>query len=105
MAIGRALTTDQAWVDVDLEDLDMNIDDTDLELDGIDAESPQTEEVLPEEEEEELVFDEADGYRSMTARQLVEIERENRWLRFETADFDEYDWTEDLDTDMWRFSH
>jgi hypothetical protein len=101
MAIGRALTTDNVWVDDDPEDLEMNIDDTDLELDGIDPDLL----VEEEEEEEELVFDSADGYRSMTARQRVEIERENRWLRFETADFDEYDWNEDLDTDMWRTSH
>ena len=100
MAIGRALTTDHSWVDDDPEALEMNIDDSDLELDGIEPELLEE-----EEEEEEIVFDSTNDYRSMTARQRVEIERENRWLRFETADFDEYDWTEDLDTDMWRTSH
>lgn len=80
---------DDEWVD---EDPDF-LEDEELEDDDF------PEDILAPDDEEALDFDDDEptvSSKSFTARQRVEIAREERWLRDIMADFDEYDVIEDF---------
>jgi len=97
---------DEPWDEDDPDgflDDDMEYDDfaeDDIELDEVDED---------EEEEEELSLDSANSLKSLSARQRIEMAREERWLKSMMADIEDIDEFERIegfsDCYVGEFSH
>ena len=99
---------EEPWEDDDPDgymDEDMEYDEYPEDLIELDDEDEDEE----EEEEEELDFESMGGGKSLTARQRIEIAREDRWLKSMMVDFediDEFDRIEGFsDCYVGEFSH
>ena len=75
---------DDSWLDEDAEDSDDYLED-DMEDDVF------SEEFDGPEDEDELDFDPEWRPKTFTARQRIEMAREEKWLQSLVADFDDFD--------------
>lgn len=85
---------DEPWDDDDPDgdlDEDMEYDEFPEDLIDLDDEDEDEDDEEEEEEEEELRFDSRGAAKHLTARQRIEIAREDRWLKSMMADFDDID--------------